>query len=44
MRAVGAISADIAKVQEWLALVPFDVIRSCIIVLDVTAMEGHDLS
>jgi hypothetical protein len=25
-------------------LVPFDVIRSCIIVLDVTAMEGHDLS
>jgi hypothetical protein len=26
------------------ALVPFDVIRSRIIVLDVTAMEGHDLS
>jgi hypothetical protein len=26
------------------ALVPFDVIRSCIMVLDVTAMEGHDLS
>jgi hypothetical protein len=26
------------------ALVPFDVIRSCMIVLDVTALEGHALS
>jgi hypothetical protein len=30
--------------HQGTALVPFDVIRSCIIVLDVTAMEGHDLS
>jgi hypothetical protein len=32
------------QIGQHRALVPFDVIRSCIIVLDVTAMEGHDLS